>query len=65
MLFSFYFHFLKYNKIIRLTLKASFFELVSRGFLYFHLSFLVIIKLTKKKFSILINIKYYVKIKSD
>jgi len=48
------FAFLKHDKMTKLSLKTRFIYLMSRGFLG-------IIKLTKRKFSVLINIKYNLK----
>jgi len=47
--------------MIKLSLELKFLEPVLRGFFIFSSWFFVIIRLTKRQFSILINIKYFLK----
>ena len=56
------FHFLKHNKIIKLLLESIFFLHWYPRVFFLQLNFLVIIKLAKEQFNILINIKHYLKL---
>jgi len=59
------FNIFKHREIIKLFLKTKKIELISKGFLLFSSWFFLVIIKTKKEFSILINIKYYLKNKNN